>query len=61
MDPEIIEKKIKELEYKITEEIRKGQLKIRTINRLQKETTEGAQKIMNWKTKIEAFREVLGK
>ena len=59
MDPEKIEIKIKELNDKIASEVKKGQLKIQTINRFQKELNEDAHKIMGWKQKIEAFEEVL--
>ena len=61
MDPEQIEKKIKELEQDISKEIKKGQLKIRTIQTLQTELQKGAEKITSWKQKVEVFREVLDK
>ena len=61
MDPEKIEARIKELELNVAEEIRKGQLKIRTIKTLNAELNKGAQKIMEWNSKIDTFREVLGK
>lgn len=59
MDPEKIEKKIKELEGKIISEIKLGQSKIKIIHRLTKETNEGAQKINDWKQQALALKELL--
>lgn len=59
MDPEQIEKKIKDLEQKIVSEIKLGQSKIKIINRLTEETNNGAQKINDWKQQIIAFREAI--
>ncbi len=61
MDPEEIEKKISELTKNIEDEQRKGQLKLKTMKTLEADLNAGAQKIMGWTKKIEAFREVLGK
>ena len=59
MNPEEIEKKIKELETKIISEVKLGQSKLKIIQRLTNETNESAKKINDWKQKVLAFREVL--
>ena len=59
MDPEYVEKEIKELRLKISDYKKKGQKKIQDIQRLQKDLNETTALILKYQAQIEALEKVL--
>lgn len=59
MDAESVEKEIKEIRLKISENKRRGQKKMMEYQRLQKELQESAALILRWESQVEALQKVL--
>lgn len=59
MNPESIEKEIKEIKLKILEKRKKGQRRLEEFQRLQKELNEGAALIIKWENQVEVLQKVL--
>ncbi len=59
MDPEKIEKEIKELKKLISVNISVGQVKMRQFKLLEKELQEDALLVIKWNNQIEALQKVL--
>ncbi|MCP6727467.1 MAG: hypothetical protein KJI69_05660 [Patescibacteria group bacterium] len=59
MDAESVEKEIKEIRLKISENKRRGQKKLMEYQRLQKELQESAALILRWESQVEALQKVL--
>ena len=59
MDPEAIEKKLKELKQTISDEQKKGQRIMELIDKAQKEMQQSAQKILELRGQVMAYQEIL--
>ena len=59
MDPEAIEKKLKELKQTISDEQKKGQRIMELIDKAQKEMQQSAQKILELRGQATAYQEIL--
>ena len=59
MDAESVEKEIKEIKLKISENKRRGQKKLQDYQKLGKELNDSAALIVRWEGQIEALQKVL--
>ena len=59
MDAESVEKEIKELRLKISENKRRGHKKLIEYQRLQKELQESVALVLRWENQIEALQKIL--
>ncbi|HDY66484.1 MAG TPA: hypothetical protein ENH85_01700 [Candidatus Scalindua sp.] len=59
MDAEVIEKEISDIKAKISEEKRRGKIKLELFQRLQKELNDGAAQVINWEIQIGALQKAL--
>ena len=59
MNPEYVEKQIKELKEKISDYTKKGQKKIQEINRLQEDLNKTTALIIKYKNQVEVLEQVL--
>ena len=61
MDTEAIEKRLKEVQDKLSNEAKKGQRKIQEINKLTKDLQIGAGLLERWRGQLEGLKEALEK
>ena len=59
MDAESVEKEIKELRLKISENKRRGQKKLQEYQKLAKDLNDSATLVVRWESQIEALQKVL--